>query len=216
MIRSARIKLHRLRAFGDAPVFLSNFCDLRSINSFYYADFAPPLSSARLADIGSIFPFTEQESAIICLKAALGLSRILRNLPWPNPSYSDAPSLSAKSSGAVEDAAASPMLLPSRPRYPRSLPYLVCGGMQSCYVHIMLLRKVRTALHAGNLSTCYYLLSHPESGTESQDAERLIEELRHGVESVYHFMASNAVFEGVVDMLREVETVYGAHFPDES
>lgn len=77
---------------------------------------------------------------------------------------------------------------------------------------MILLRKVRMSLNAGDLSTCYYLLNHPEPGTETQDAERLIEELRHGTKSVYHFMASNSIFEGVVDMAREVETVYGVHF----
>lgn len=80
----------------------------------------------------------------------------------------------------------------------------------------MLLRQIRTSLSMGNLSTCYYLLVHPEPGTERQDAERLIEELRHGVKSVYSFMASNAVFESVADMARELETVYTAHFDVES
>lgn len=208
IIRSARIKLHRLRAFGDHPVFLGDFCDLHSINSSYTAGFPPPLSSTQVANINSIIPFTEQESTVICLKAALVLSRILRNFPWPSPS------LEAKSPGAVEDPGPASISPPSRSQYPRSLPYLACGGMQSCYVLLMLQRKVRASLHSGDFSPCYYLLSNPEAGTERQDAERLIEELRHGVKSVYHFMALNAVFEGVIDMAREVEGVYGAHFYD--
>lgn len=192
-------------------MFLSEFCDLRSINDSYHPGLPFPKSSIRLTDMNLAFPFTEQESTTICLKASLVLSRILRNVPWPNPSYSEA-SAEASSPGAVEGLAAVSDSLAPRSQYPRSLPYLACGGMQSCYVLMMLLRKVRTSLHAGNLSSCYYLLNLPEPETEAQDADRLIEELRQGVRSVCQFMTSNAVFEGIVDMASELETVYSAHF----
>lgn len=86
--------------------------------------------------------------------------------------------------------------------------------MQGCYVLMMLLRRVRNALSSNNLIACRYLLGHTEPETERQDAERFIEELRHGVKSVWDFMASNAVFGGVSDMAREVETIYIAHFDD--
>lgn len=213
MSYSARIKLHRFRAFGDYPVFLDKFCDLSSINSSHFSEFSFTLSPGKLADIGSIFPFTEQESTHICLKAALVLSRILRHFAWPNPFYSDAVA-AGKSSDALRDSMGSCAPPATRLQYPRSLPYLACCGMQSCYVLMMLLRKVRSSLCSGDLSTCYYLLGHPEPGTGRQDAERLIEELRHGVKSVCLFMASNAVFEGVVGMAREVDTIYSAHFHD--
>ncbi|KAJ5991939.1 hypothetical protein N7451_007663 [Penicillium sp. IBT 35674x] len=76
----------------------------------------------------------------------------------------------------------------------------------------MLLRKIRTCLYSNSLSSCRYLLGHTEPATEYQDAERFIEELRSGVKSVCDFMSGNAVFEGVMDMAREVETTYIAHF----
>lgn len=101
---------------------------------------------------------------------------------------------------------------PNRIQYPRSLPYMACCGMQGCYVLMMLLRKVRTCLCSNSLSSCRFLLGHTEPATEYQDAERFIEELRNGVKSVCDFMSGNAVFGGVMDMAREVETTYIAHF----
>lgn len=160
-----------------------------------------------------MFPFTEQESTNICLKAALGLSRILRSIPWPSPFFADT-ATDAKATETMDDLATTYAPPTPHSRYPRSLPYMACCGMQSCYVLTMLLRKVRTSLSVGNLSTCYHLLMHPEPETERQDSERLIEELRHGVKSVCSFMTSNAVFESVADMAREVETIYTAHFND--
>ena len=207
----ARIKLHRYRAFGDYPIFLEKFCDLGSINGTPFSSFPPVLSPDPSTEIDSIFPFTRNESTNICLKAALVLSRILRTFSWSNPSFAHT-TTNSKPCAAIDDPMTHYTSLTSHSRYPRSLPYLACCGMQSCYVLMMILRKIRTSLSVGNLSTCYFLLVHPEPGTERQDAERLIEELRHGVESVCCFMSSNAVFESVADMAREVETIYTAHF----
>ncbi|OQD66974.1 hypothetical protein PENPOL_c004G01318 [Penicillium polonicum] len=206
LIHTARIKLHRFRAFGDYPVFLDKFCDLNSLNSTIdsaqLSEFPSGFSPAHLEDIDSIFPFTEQESTNICLKSALVLSRVLRNLEWPNPSCSE------MKPSEVTVGCSMPTL---RHQYPRSLPYMACCGMQSCYVLIMLLQKVRASLDAGNFAS-YYHLPDQEPGSEMEDAERLIEELRHGVKSVCEFMSSNAIFEGFRDMAREVESIYEVSF----
>lgn len=194
-------------------MFLDKFCDLSSINSLYLSDYPQQILPDRLADIDMRFPFSEQESTNISLKAALALSRILRNLQWPDPSYSDASS-GNKQSDAIDDLTGISVPPTLHPQYPRCLPYLACCGMQSYYVLIILLRKVHTSLRVGDLSTCYYLLIHPEPGTERADAERLIEELRHGSKLVCDFMSSNAVFEGISDMAREVETIYSAQLHD--
>lgn len=79
--------------------------------------------------------------------------------------------------------------------------------MQSFYALTMLLRRVRTSLSSGDLQACYHLLSQPEPGSEVQDAERLVEELRNGLESLSASMRADVAFEGVVGMVQEIEGV---------
>ncbi|KNG86881.1 Zn(II)2Cys6 transcription factor [Aspergillus nomiae NRRL 13137] len=196
LIHSARIRLHRFRAFLDHPLFLGEHCGLTSINRIDFLNISYPLSPSRITKINATFPFTEQESAAICLKSSLAVSRVFRNLTPPNLYYTDAPADSEALPGS------------SLSRFcPRSLPYMACCQMQSFYALTMLLRRVRTSLSSGDLQACYHLLSQPEPGSEVQDAERLVEELRHGLESLSASMRADIAFEGVVGMVREVEGV---------
>ncbi|KAB8271903.1 hypothetical protein BDV30DRAFT_227796 [Aspergillus minisclerotigenes] len=193
---NARIRLHRFRAFLDHPLFLGEHCGLTSINRIDFLNASHPLSPSRITKINSTFPFTEQESAAICLKSSLAVSRVFRHLTPPNLYYTDAPS----------DNEASPRSSTSR-FCPRSLPYMACCQMQSFYALTMLLRRVRTSLSSGDLQACYHLLSQPEPGSEVQDAERLVEELRNGLESLSASMRADVAFEGVVGMVQEIEGV---------
>lgn len=86
--------------------------------------------------------------------------------------------------------------------------------MQSCYTLLMLLHKVRACLATDRLATCYHLLNKPDPATEASDAERLTEELRHGVEFLGASMKADIIFEGVGGMGREIEHAYLAAFPD--
>ncbi|KAE8419381.1 hypothetical protein BDV36DRAFT_136558 [Aspergillus pseudocaelatus] len=202
IIHSARIRLHRFRAFLDHPLFLGEHCGLNSINRIDFLNTSHPLSPSRLTKINSTFPFTEQESAAICLKSSLTVSRVFRHLTPPNLYYTDAPSDNDALPGS------------STSRFcPRSLPYMACCQMQSFYALTMLLRRVRTSLSSGDLQACYHLLSQPEPGSEVQDAERLVEELRHGLESLSASMRADVAFEGVVGMAREIEGVCFATLP---
>jgi hypothetical protein len=45
-----------------------------------------------------------------------------------------------------------------------------------------------------------------------QDTERLVEELRHALESLIASMKADIVFEGVAGMAREIEAVYSTAF----
>ncbi|KAB8216123.1 hypothetical protein BDV33DRAFT_233738 [Aspergillus novoparasiticus] len=167
IIHSARIRLHRFRAFLGHPLFLGENCGLTSINRIDFLNSSYPLSPSRITKINSTFPFTEQKSAAICLKSSFAVSRVFRHLTPPNMYYTGAPSDNEALSGS------------STSRFcPRSLP-------------------VRTLLSSGDLLACYHLLSQPEPDSEVQDAERLVEELRH----------ADVAFEGVVGMVREVEGV---------
>lgn len=86
--------------------------------------------------------------------------------------------------------------------------------MQSCYSLLMILHKIRACLATDRLAACYHLLNKPEPATEISDAERLIEELRHGVEFLGMSMKSDIIFEGVGGMGREIEHAYLAAFPE--
>ena len=65
-----------------------------------------------------------------------------------------------------------------------------------------------------DLATCYHLLNKPDPATEIADAERLIEELRYGVEFLGVSLKSDVIFEGVGGMGREIESAYLAAFTD--
>ncbi|CAG8178434.1 unnamed protein product [Penicillium salamii] len=201
LAHTARLKLHRFRAFGDHPVFLDKFCDLSSVTNLLFSELPVTASPGWLSEVASFHPFTEEDSTQVCLRSALVLSRVMRAISWPNVSQSD-------------DVVGISSLSPYRVQYPRSLPYIACCGMQSCYVFMMLLRKIRTSVNSNDFSDSRYLLGWTEPGTERQAAERFIEELRHGVKSICAFMSANTVFGGIMDMAHEVETVYLTHFSD--
>ncbi|KAF7592979.1 hypothetical protein BBP40_012215 [Aspergillus hancockii] len=200
IIHSARIRLHRFRAFLDHPIFLGEHCGLKSINIFDYWSSSHRLSPSRVVKINSIFPFSEEQSAAICLKSSLTVSRIFRNLKPPNLHYT----------GTAPDKESTHG--PSASRSPGSLPYLACCQMQSFYALIMLLRKARASLCSGDITACYHLLSQPDPTSEVQDAERLVEELRHALESLIASMKADIVFEGVAGMALEIEGVYSTTF----
>lgn len=86
--------------------------------------------------------------------------------------------------------------------------------MQSCYSLLMILHKIRACLATDRLATCYHLLNKPEPASEVSDAERLIEELRHGVELLGISLKFDVIFEGVGGMGREIEHSYLAAFPE--
>ena len=177
----------------DIPLFLDKYCDLASINSH---GFSHQLSTPKWAtDCEASFPFTEQESSNICLKSSLVVTTIFRTLPYP------------KIGGYACSGSA---------RYPKTIPYFACSAMQSCYALLMLLHRLRASLATDRLANCYHLLNKPSPESEIADAERLREELRHGVEILGGSLKSDVIFEGVGGMGREIEGAYLAAFPDSS
>ncbi|CRL25871.1 Peptidase, cysteine peptidase active site [Penicillium camemberti] len=191
-IHAARTRLHRFRAFMDIPLFLDKYCDLAAINS---VDFPHQTSPPKwVTDCEISFPFTEQESSIICLKSSLVVTTIYRNLPYPNPL---GPAPSSRST-----------------TYPKTIPYFACSGIQSCYALLMLLHRLRASIATDRLADCYHLLNNPTPASEIADAERLREELRHGVEILGRSLKSDVIFEGVGGMGREIEGAYLAAFPN--
>lgn len=177
----------------DIPLFLDKYCDLASINSHGPSSTPSPVW---VAGRESTFPFTEQESSKICLKAALVVATCFRQLPYLVPT----------SLGPCEKIITH--------KWPHTIPYFVCCAMQSSYTLLMLLHKVRACLATDRLANCYHLLDKPEPTTEISDAERLTEELRHAVKSLGVSLKSDIIFEGVGNMGREIESAYLAAFPE--
>ncbi|KAJ5690277.1 hypothetical protein N7462_004669 [Penicillium macrosclerotiorum] len=209
LIYTARTRLHRFRAFMDIPLFLDKYCHLTSINN-QFSDSDSSSTPKWVTDRDSSFPFTEQESANICLKASLVVATAFRNLPYPNPGRSQG---DQRSFSNTRD-------FPSYGGYtcqsPHTIPYFACCAMQSCYTLLMVLHKIRACSLTDRLSTCYHLLNRPEPETELSDAERLSEELRRGVEFLGRSLKSDIVFEGVGGMGREIEHAYLTAFPGSS
>ncbi|OJZ88121.1 hypothetical protein ASPFODRAFT_205282 [Aspergillus luchuensis CBS 106.47] len=182
LIHLARVRLHRYRAFMDIPLFLNKHCNIAAIQ-----DKAEPAQLRSQPRSESFFPFTEEQSSSICLKSALAISRAFEHLGSRSSRYK----LSASS---------------------HILPFFVCGAMQSSYVLLMTYYRLRAALISDQVSTYRHLLHQPESDTEIQDTERLLRELRQGVESILGSMESANMFEGVSGIGQEIQAAYHAAF----
>ncbi|GIJ86792.1 hypothetical protein Asppvi_005687 [Aspergillus pseudoviridinutans] len=200
MTHTARVKLHRYRAFSDIPIFLEKHCDL----TFLKLDAFPSQTASLPAqsDLDSIFPFTQTESSIICLKSSLAISRALASLPHSG--------LSPLRTAEIDEQRANS----NAAGYTGSLPFFKCAAMQASYVLYMLVHRVRAALSSKRLSVCYPLLNHPEPVTEVQDAKRLIEELRNGAHSMIVCMKRDLIFEGISGMIRDLDAAYFSLFPN--
>lgn len=203
LIHTARLLLHRVRAFPDRPV------DSLSNNSISASGTNTPLSASRRTEVDALFPVDDQESMRICIRSALLISRVFRHLPTPNPMYSDTPT-DGETLGFGLELGLSSAFSRRSISSPRSLPYMAWCGMQSFYVLAMVLWRVRAALSAGNLSSVYDLLDRPSERTAIQDAERLEEELHMGIEALRASMKADGVYEGIWRMVRELESVYDA------
>ncbi|CAG8274661.1 unnamed protein product [Penicillium salamii] len=193
LVHSARIRLHRARAFMDIPLFLNKYCDLAAIQEMMEATSA--FDSRRPPNLDSIFPFTEQDSSLVCLKSAQLISRTLEDIPIANPYLHPFVVTGRKPTGVTG-------------KTPYMLPFFMCAAMQGSYVLLMLHYRLRAALESKHLSMYYYLLHSPQTDSESQDAERLLRELRQGMESIVGAVKLANMFEGVGSMSQEIYIAY--------
>ncbi|KAJ0426782.1 putative Zn(II)2Cys6 transcription factor [Aspergillus carlsbadensis] len=203
LIHTARLTLYRVRAFLDRPLFHDKPCDFLATHT---PSTQPArelrLSNARLAEINAVFPCTEQQAVQICLQSALVVSRVFRRLPSPNPSYSD----------DIEVGAASQCMQSKQkgPGSPRSIPYMSIFQLQSFYILSALLSRLHAAMCSGTMGSYAYLLPRTSVVTAVQDGERLVEELRGGIEALGASVRADVVFEGVKEMVGVVEEVLGS------
>ncbi|KAF7115742.1 hypothetical protein CNMCM5793_003245 [Aspergillus hiratsukae] len=240
-LSSAQIKVHRFRAFSDIPLFIKKHCDLTAANphNMVTGDLASKMSkeqdgmaniscccsnldslrprpstssdcTASASSAGSAtsdyhsmiqfsftsgFPYSSQHSAKVCLKASLTISRMFPSLPLPQPLY--------VSSGSNTPNQG----LPSTPQkqLPRTMPSFACCLMQGSYALLMIFYKAavekQMSVDYGNEST-------------SSASDRLIEEIRQGLERVIETVKNYAIaFEALDGMRDEIEGAYHTAFP---
>lgn len=162
-------------------------------------------------DSSSSSPFTSQQATIACLKSSLGVSRAFRGLSeglsLPNP-----PSPANQPNKPINPRVSTPQYSTTAAEISGSLSYFRCAGMQACYSLFMILHQVQAALASESLSSCYYLFGLSDPTTELQDARRLVEEVRHGIECMRMSLRADSGFEAIAAMSREVDTAYSCFF----
>ncbi|KAJ9356121.1 C6 zinc finger domain protein [Paecilomyces variotii] len=151
------------------------------------------------------FPFTSQHSAKVCLRAALIIARMFQSLPFPRPLYS-----AEKQNGSAVPSASQeyvdPASLDPRTQLPRTMPSFACCAMQSSYAMLMLFYKTRVAKQ----------LSPDSEGGNNSSSERLVEELRSGLERIIGAMKNySRAFEALDGMRDEIEGAFQTAFPQQ-
>ncbi|OQD81509.1 hypothetical protein PENANT_c027G02332 [Penicillium antarcticum] len=146
--------------------------------------YAPQYSQYPFA---SGFPYSTQQSAKICLRASLVISRMFQSLPVPQP-LSDNHSQGQR-----------------RRPLPRTMPSFACCLMQSSYAMFMIFYKARVAKQ----------LSLDADGERGDDSTgQLIEELRQGLQRIVAAVSNYSIaFEAMDGMRDEIEGAYKTAFP---
>ncbi|KAF2499593.1 hypothetical protein BU16DRAFT_277163 [Lophium mytilinum] len=152
-LQSSKIKLHRYRAFQDAPLFTQKHCDLQErskpssivtppscCSGSLFSEF--PISSPdrmRRTSSASISEASSPGESLlsdipsmkVCLKSGLSISRLFESLPYPY-------SMRALDTSSFPFAYHSAVI-----QAPRTMPAFACCAMQSSYALLMLCRKSR-------------------------------------------------------------------------
>ncbi|KAI1628272.1 C6 zinc finger domain protein [Exophiala viscosa] len=197
-VNSARIKLHRYRAFQDVPVFTRKHCDLDQTDASTPRQLGcachsvgprmSPVSTTlpggrksttpSLPDTNNNEPFNDPSAAKTCLKAALVIGRAFEALPLPNPIQLPLPV-----------CAPSMLSISSTTQAPRTMPAFACCAMQSCYTLLTL---------------CYRSLERQCMYQRSLAADKGLEELYAGVARVLAALQNYSIaFEALNGMTRK-------------
>ncbi|KAJ5177861.1 uncharacterized protein N7500_000560 [Penicillium coprophilum] len=147
---------------------------------------AQPYASQYVYPFASGFPYSTQQSAKICLQAALMISRMFHSLPVPQPLLD-------------------PQQQQGRP-LPRTMPSFACCLMQSSYAMFMIYYKARVAKQLAP--------DAPENEHGGDSTGQLIEELRQGLERIIAAVSNYSLaFEALDGMRDEIEGAYKTAFP---
>jgi hypothetical protein len=173
-------------------MFLGKYCGLASIDDERGPNTGFDSPQSQYFD--SFFPFSEEASSLICLRSALAMSRGLESLSLTRPSRGGSQSQFIDQDKSSAENGVVPFLL----------PFFVCTVMQSSYVLLMCHYRLRAALVSGNIASCHYLLNNPAADSEVQEVERLMREIRQGLESIIDALRGAKMFEGVGGMSKEI------------
>jgi hypothetical protein len=177
--------------------------------STIYHDIASPESQGRTPK-GDDWPsadasgaFSTRGSTDICLKSAFVVLRMFRYLTGV---LVDKQLQLPGIHHANEDANR------VRSSLPITMPQMACSAMQACYVMVMTLYRVKSVLVPGGTSESDTRL---QPDLSFQDTERLVEQLRHGIEDSLHMLEKYQVeFAHIKIMYEELKMVYMVAFAD--
>ncbi|EAS28014.3 C6 zinc finger domain-containing protein [Coccidioides immitis RS] len=219
-ISSARIKIHRFRAFLDIPIFIKKHCDLTC-------------ASIGSADTESTSTEQRADSKVSCCSASLSQVPTPSDIsPSVSPPASDASTYSWVSeesfpfsnydstSICLESALTIAQMFDSLPYphppygdrppggftpscdpMPRTMPSFACCAMQSSYAMLMLYYK-----------SC--ITKHNAENTPLSNTDQLRERLRHGLRCVIDAVKNYAIaFEALDGMRDEIEGAFLTAFP---
>lgn len=224
---SAQIKIHRFRAFSDMPIFMKKHCDLGTINHSHTApetskssntssgmanircscsnleSFHGALPSAECSSstppglrptvsqyTSNEWPFSSQHSAKVCLRAALILSHMFQSLPFPQPLHGPGNTHNNTQPGPGMQQA-----------LPRTMPSFACCLMQGSYAMLMIFYKATVSKNAQLASENTNNTNNDQRIGNNNTQERLVEELRQGVERIIAAVRNYTVaFEALVGM----------------
>lgn len=211
-LNSAKIKLHRHRAFQDVPVFTKRHCDLDQIDDrtrdhrsrddsvigccdpSLQASFGDTRSTSRTGSstssemdlqirrLGETSSVESIASARCCMKAALAIGKAFESLPYPDPTL------------CLESALLSPSSSQSQVLVPRTMPAFACCAMQGSYALLMLCNRSHTLDRTPPATAAFY------------DG---VEELYSGLERILAALRNYSIaFEALDGMRGQIQEAY--------
>ncbi|KAJ5160009.1 uncharacterized protein N7482_007013 [Penicillium canariense] len=150
------------------------------------SDIHPYLPAYPQYPFASGFPYSPQQCAKICLRAALVISSAFESLPYPQP----------LSEGRQQHQSSRPLS--------RTMPSFACCLMQSSYAMLMIFYKARVAKQ---------LSPGAETELASDSTDQLMEELRRGLERIIAAVSNYSyAFEAMDGMRDEIQGAYQTAF----
>ncbi|EEH22736.2 hypothetical protein PABG_04947 [Paracoccidioides brasiliensis Pb03] len=168
-------------SLSDVPAAPPGGQSLPSCSPNSDASGATTSSSSWIMD--DAFPFTNQESTVICLNSSLRISQMFYSLPYPRPRYGDI---------TLENNAPSPSD-DGIPALPRTMPSFACCAMQSSYAMLMLYYKLRTSDQAS-----------PAPHNPLNTSIELVRKLKHGLENVIGAVRNYSIAFEALDGMRAI------------
>ncbi|KAL4919722.1 hypothetical protein BDW62DRAFT_216648 [Aspergillus aurantiobrunneus] len=189
------------RSSNPSDEILSIGCSCTSLDQFQQTSSeCPPSSTSSTSSefqplpeysfIGE-FPYTNQHSTRVCLRASLLISHMFQSLPIPRP---------------LSDSDSPPQVLQSLPQnqYPRTMPSFACCLMQGSYALLMIFYQMSLANH---------IPTEFGNNKGSRPPDRFTEELRQGLERIINAVSNYTIsYEALNGMRDDIQGAYHTAF----